>query len=48
MVVSRLVDHKKIDLAIHTCHHLNKKLIIVGEGRSKNKLASLTKKLNTS
>lgn len=48
LVVSRLVDHKKIDLAIHACHHLNKKLIIVGEGRSKNKLASLTKKLNTS
>lgn len=48
LTVSRLVDHKKIDLAIHACHQLNKKLIIVGTGRSKNKLLTLTKKLGAS
>lgn len=46
LVVSRLVDHKKIDLAIQACHQLNKKLIIVGSGREKNKLINLKKQLN--
>ena len=46
LVVSRLVAHKKIDLAIRACHILNKKLIIVGTGREKNKLISLKNRLN--
>ena len=41
LVVSRLVWHKRIDLAIRACHQLNQKLIIVGEGRDKNKLINL-------
>lgn len=46
LVVSRLVAHKKIDLAIKACHLLKKKLIIVGSGREKNKLVNLKNKLN--
>ena len=41
LIVSRLVKHKRIDLAIKACHHLNKKLIIVGEGRDKKELVNL-------
>ena len=41
LVVSRLVWHKRIDLAIKTCNQLNQKLIIVGEGRDKNKLIKI-------
>lgn len=41
LVVSRLVWHKRIDLAIKACHQLNQKLIIVGEGRDKNKLIKI-------
>jgi glycosyltransferase involved in cell wall biosynthesis len=33
LIVSRLVRHKKIDLAIQACQQLNEKLIIVGDGR---------------
>lgn len=46
LVVSRLVAHKKIDIAIQSCHQLQKKLIIVGTGRGKNKLLKLKKQLN--
>lgn len=46
LLVSRLVSHKRIDLAINACHQLKKKLIIVGEGRIKNKLINLKNKLN--
>ena len=46
LVVSRLVSHKKIDLAIQACHLLKKKLIIVGSGRDKHKLINLKNKLN--
>lgn len=45
LVVSRLVAHKKIDIAILACHKLKKKLIIVGSGREKNKLINLKNKL---
>lgn len=45
LVVSRLVSHKKIDIAIRACHKLKKKLIIVGSGREKNKLINLKNKL---
>lgn len=41
LVVSRLVAHKKIDLAIKACQHLNKKLVIVGEGRDYKSLLKL-------
>ena len=41
LIVSRLVSHKKIDLAIQACHQLNQKLYIVGSGRDKNKLNNL-------
>ncbi len=44
LVVSRLVRHKRIDLAIKACHQLDKKLIIVGEGRDKQKLLQLKNK----
>lgn len=44
LVVSRLVRHKRIDLAIKACHQLDKKLIIVGEGRDKQKLLRLKNK----
>ncbi|MFA6250394.1 MAG: glycosyltransferase [Candidatus Shapirobacteria bacterium] len=33
LAVSRLVSHKNIDQAIHACHQLKLKLIIVGNGR---------------
>jgi glycosyltransferase involved in cell wall biosynthesis len=46
LVVSRLVKHKRIDLAIKTCQKLNKKLIIVGQGRDKKDLIKLVKKPN--
>jgi len=45
LIVSRLVSHKKINLAILACHRLKKKLIIVGTGREKSKLINLTNKL---
>lgn len=46
LIVSRLVSHKKIDLAIKACHQLNKKLYIVGFGRDENKLKDLINSLN--
>ncbi|MFA5749665.1 MAG: glycosyltransferase [Candidatus Shapirobacteria bacterium] len=45
LVVSRLVKHKKVDLAIKACHKLNQKLIIVGRGRDKKDLVKLKNKL---
>lgn len=46
LVVSRLVSHKRIDIAIKACHRLNLKLIIVGTGRDKAKLTQIKKRLN--
>jgi glycosyltransferase involved in cell wall biosynthesis len=46
LVVSRLVSHKKIDIAMKACSFLKKKLIIVGTGREKSKLENLKNKLN--
>lgn len=48
LIVSRLVSHKKIDIAIKACHKLNQKLYIVGTGRDKNKLTNLVNSLNNS
>lgn len=45
LTVSRLVAHKKIELAIQACHQLNQKLYIVGTGRDKNKLTNLIKSI---
>lgn len=45
LVVSRLVPHKKIDLAIQACHFLNLRLIIIGTGRQKKELIQLKNKL---
>lgn len=47
LVVSRLVKHKNIDLAIKACAKGNFSLIIVGKGREKKKLLSLVKTLKT-
>lgn len=45
LLVSRLVPHKKIDLAIHACHQLNLPLVIVGTGRQQSHLFRLKKQL---
>lgn len=48
LVVSRLVPHKKIDLAIKACQQLNKKLIIVGTGRDYYRLNQIKNQKPTS
>lgn len=45
LVVSRLVRHKKIDLAINACHQLGLKLVVVGQGRDKKTLTNLKHQL---
>ncbi len=45
LLVSRLVPHKKVDLAIHACHQLNLPLVIVGTGRQQKYLQKLKKQL---
>ncbi len=42
LIVSRLVKYKKIDLAILACNQLNIPLVIVGTGRDKSRLISLS------
>ena len=42
LVVSRLRDYKRIDLAIQACECLNKKLVIIGDGPERSKLATLS------
>lgn len=44
LIVSRLVDYKKIDLAIKVCKKVNKKLVIIGSGRAEKKLKKIAKK----
>lgn len=41
LTVSRLVNHKRVDLAIQACQELNQKLIIVGEGRDYHRFLKL-------
>lgn len=41
LIVSRLVSHKKIDIAIKACQKLNLELKIVGTGRDQKKLEKL-------
>lgn len=47
LIVSRLVPHKKIDIAIKACNDLNLKLIIVGTGRQKKELINYKNKLKS-
>ncbi|MFH1289194.1 MAG: glycosyltransferase [Patescibacteria group bacterium] len=44
LVVSRLVEYKRVDLAINAFNKLGKKLIIVGDGRARKKLEAMAKK----
>ncbi|MBN2100728.1 glycosyltransferase [Candidatus Dojkabacteria bacterium] len=41
LVVSRLYDYKRIDLAVEACNRLNRRLIVVGEGPDAKYLKSL-------
>ncbi len=41
VVVSRLVPYKRIDLAVAACTRLNKKLMVIGTGRSEQKLKEM-------
>jgi glycosyltransferase involved in cell wall biosynthesis len=41
LVVSRLVVHKKIELAIRTCHQLKQTLVIAGTGRDETRLKEI-------
>lgn len=42
LIASRLVPHKKIDIAIKACLKLNLKLLIVGTGRQQKKLQQIS------
>lgn len=42
LVVSRLSEYKKIDLAISACITAKRRLVIVGEGRDRNRLEQLS------
>ncbi len=44
LLVSRLVRHKKVDIAIEAFNRSGKKLVIVGSGREENKLKSMAKR----
>lgn len=41
ITVSRLISHKRIDLAIQACNSLRKRLIVVGDGPEKKKLEQI-------
>lgn len=41
LIVSRLVSHKRIDIAIEACQNLNLNLKIIGSGRDRKKLEKL-------
>jgi glycosyltransferase involved in cell wall biosynthesis len=41
LVVSRLVPYKRIDLAVRACTRLNKKLVVVGDGRDRPQLQAM-------
>ena len=43
LAISRLVEYKRIDLAIKACEKLGKKLIVVGDGPEREKLEKLAK-----
>jgi glycosyltransferase involved in cell wall biosynthesis len=39
--VSRLISHKRVDIAVQACTHLHKKLIVVGDGPERKNLEQL-------
>ena len=41
LVVSRLVAHKRIDLAIEACKRMNRRLVVIGEGPDQARLEAL-------
>lgn len=41
LVVSRLVQYKRIDIAIRACNELNKKLVIIGKGEEMESLKQI-------
>lgn len=45
LIISRLVSHKYLDLAINACAQTNHNLIIVGRGPDKSRLKKLTESL---
>ncbi len=45
LVVSRLVAHKKTQIAIQACHQLNLPLVVVGTGRQLKKLKKLKQEI---
>ena len=42
LTVSRLISHKRVDIAILACNRLKKKLIVVGDGPEMNRLKELS------
>ncbi|OQA04612.1 MAG: Glycogen synthase [bacterium ADurb.Bin400] len=44
LIVSRLEPYKKIDLAIEACNKLGRQLVIIGEGKDRNRLQALAGK----
>ncbi len=44
LLVSRLVPYKKVDLAIEAFNELGHELLIIGEGKEKNRLQKIAKK----
>jgi glycosyltransferase involved in cell wall biosynthesis len=44
LVVSRLVGYKRIDIVIEACNKLKQKLIIIGDGREKQRLKKMAGK----
>ncbi|HYD35494.1 MAG TPA: glycosyltransferase [Vitreimonas sp.] len=46
LVVSRLVEYKRVDLAIQACQELGRNLVIVGVGPEENKLRALATQNN--
>lgn len=42
LVVSRLVDYKRIDLAVKSCKKLDLNLVVIGEGKEREKLEAIS------
>jgi glycosyltransferase involved in cell wall biosynthesis len=41
LTVSRLISHKRVDLAVDACRRLGRRLVVVGEGPEKERLRAL-------
>ncbi len=46
LVLSRLVEYKKVDVALQACQQLGQRLVIAGDGPCRNQLATLAKQGN--